>query len=198
MRFWRRELYCRACRIEEFIKAFDDCDTENIIVLPNNKNIILAAKAAADVYENAKVYVVETKNLMQGYGALSVISPVIKDMDALVDSAKRAAQSVVDGEITRAVRDAVVEGRQIKTGDFIAISEGKIVATADGAEAAVMNMLESIDTDLCEIITLFVGKDVCAECRAELVEALKEQYDECEIVVYEGGQEIYDYLVAIE
>ena len=184
--------------IEEFIEAFDECDTENIIVLPNNKNIILAARAAADAYDRAKVYVVGTKNLMQGYGALSVISPVIKDMDALVASAERAAESVIDGEVTKAVRDATVEGREIKKGEYIAISEGKIAAVANDAEAALTEMLENVDTDLCEIITLFVGKEVSADRRAELVEELKEKYDECEIVVYEGGQDIYDYLVALE
>ncbi len=183
---------------EEFIEAFKLCDTKDIIVLPNNKNIFLAAKQAAEIYEDANVYIVETKNLMQGYCALSVITPGITDMKALTASAQRAANSVIDAEITKAVRDATIDGIEIKSGDYIAISEGNIVATALTAEEAVIEMLENADTDLSEIITLFVGKDVSAERRVALTEQLEEIYEDQEIVVYEGGQDIYDYFLAIE
>ena len=183
---------------EEFIEVFKLCDTKDIIVLPNNKNIFLAAKQAAEIYEDANVYIVETKNLMQGYCALSVITPGITDMEALTASAQRAANSVIDAEITKAVRDATIDGIEIKSGDYIAISEGNIVATALTAEEAVLEMLEKADTDLSEIITLFVGKDVSAERRVALTEQLEEIYEDQEIVVYEGGQDIYDYFLAIE
>lgn len=184
--------------IEEFLEAFEDCETENIIVFPNNKNVLLAAKQAAEIYKDAKIYIVESKNLMQGYSALSVITPGITDMQVLTASAQRAADSVIDGEITKAVRDANIDGVSIKSGDYIAISQGKILAAADNAEDTVLKLLEKVDTDLCEIITLFVGKNVSAERRAALTEQIKEQYDECEVVVYEGGQDIYDYYLAIE
>ena len=184
--------------IEEFIDAFKNCGTENIIVFPNNKNILLAAKQAAEMYKDANIYIVESKNLMQGYSALSVITPGITDMQALVASAQRAADSVIDVEITKAVRDAHIDGISIKCGDYIAISQGRIVAAAESAESAVLKFLEVTDTDLCEIITLFVGKNVSAEQRATLTEQIKELYDECEVVVYEGGQDVYDYYLAIE
>lgn len=184
--------------IEEFVEAFRHCHTDHIIVLPNNKNIILAAQQAAALYQGATVHIVESKNMMQGYSALSVVTPGITDMEALVSSAQRAAQSVTDGEITKAVRDANLDGQKIKRGDYIAISEGKILAVGASAEEAVFQMLNNIDTDLCEIITLFVGKDVSAEKRTWITEQLQERYDQCEVVVYEGGQEIYDYFLAIE
>lgn len=184
--------------IEDFLEAFENCDTKDIIVFPNNKNILLAAKQAAEICKTAKIHIVETKNLMQGYSALSVITPGITDMDALIASAQRAADDVIDGEITKAVRDANVDGFSIKCGDYIAISQGKIVAAANNSEKAVLKLLETVDTDLCEIITLFVGKKVSAEQRAELTEQIKELYDECEVVVYEGGQDVYDYYLAIE
>jgi dihydroxyacetone kinase-like predicted kinase len=135
---------------------------------------------------------------MQGYSAVSVITPGITDIQALLTSAQRAAGSVTDAEITRAVRDASMDGQTICTGDYIAISEGKIVAVAQNPEQAALKMLETVDIDLCEIITLFVGKDVTADKRVALTEQLKEIYDECEIQVYEGGQEVYDYLLAVE
>ena len=184
--------------IEEFVKAFEKCESRNIIVLPNNKNIILAARQAAEVYKDASVRVVETKNLMQGYSALSVINPGITDIDMLVSSAERAAGDVVDGEITKAVRDAHADGFDIKNGDYMAISEGKIIATAKSCEDAALKMLESVNTDMYEIISLFVGKDVTDNARAELTEKISELYPDLELSVYEGGQEIYDYLIAIE
>ncbi len=184
--------------IEDFIESFKECDAKDIIVLPNNKNIILAASQAAELYTDATVHVINTKNIAQGYSALSVITPGLRDIEALVTSAERAAADVIDGEITRAVRDAFIDGKNISVGDYIAISGGKIVAISDNPEAAVLSMLKSTDIDLCEIITLFVGRHVSNEKRASLTEKLKEIYDEYEIVVYEGGQEVYDYLVAIE
>lgn len=184
--------------IEDFIDAFKQCDAKNIIVLPNNKNIILAANQAAQIYTDASVYVINTKNIAQGYSALSVITPGIKDMEALAASAENAANGVIDGEITCAVRNTVVDGKNISVGDYIAISCGNIVAVSETPEDAVMAMLENTDIELCEIITLFVGKHVSAEKRAELTERLSEIYDEFEIAVYEGGQDVYDYLVAVE
>lgn len=184
--------------IEEFIKGFRACEGESIIVLPNNKNVFLAAKQAAELYEDASVYVIETKNLMQGFGALSVITPGITDVASLVESASRAAKGVSCCEITTAVRDATIGGVKIKSGDYIAITDGEITVSAMSAEDAVKAALEAADTDLSEIITLFSGKNVSADKRAALTEQLEELYPDCEISVYEGGQDVYDYMIAIE
>ena len=184
--------------IDDFITAFKKCDSKDILVLPNNKNIVLAAKQAAELYTDAKVHVINTKNIAQGFGALSVITPGIKDIDSLVASAERAASDIIDGEITRAVRDVSIGGKDVCEGDYIAISAGEIVAVSGSAEDAVIEMLENADVDMCEIITLFAGKDVSAEARAELTERLQEIYEDYEITVYEGGQDVYDYFVAVE
>ena len=184
--------------IEDFVEAFRSCNAKDILVLPNNKNIVLAAQQAAELYTDTPVHVIKTKNIAQGYAALSVITPGIKDIASLINSAERAAADVIDGEITRAVRDTTVDGMPISTGDYIAISGGRIVAVTDSAEEAVISMLEQSDADLCEIITLFVGNGVSAEKREKLVDRLNEIYDGYEIVVYEGGQEVYDYLLAVE
>ena len=184
--------------ISDFVDAFRACEAESIIVLPNNKNIILAARQAAEIYTDARVCVLNTKNMAQGYAALSVITPGIKDIDALIASAERAAADVIGGEITRAVRDTVVNERVIHEGDYIAISGGEIVAVEGTPEDALLAMLEGADIDLCEIITLFVGKGVSDERRASVTEKLKELYEDYEINVYEGGQDVYDYLVAVE
>ena len=183
---------------EEFIKAFEDCDTEHIIVLPNNKNVFLAAKQAAELYKDAKVHIIPTKNLMQGYSALSVITPGITDMDMLVSNIEDAASSVVDAEITQAVRDVTLNGKEVKKGDYIAISSGEIVAVESSAAAVVLSMLETVDMDEYEIVTLFTGKGVSEEDRADLTEQIEDAYPDCVVEVYEGGQDVYDYLIAIE
>ncbi|MBQ8413837.1 MAG: DAK2 domain-containing protein [Clostridia bacterium] len=184
--------------IEDFISAFEAIEAESIIVLPNNKNILLAAEQAARVYEKSKVYVIPTKNILQGYSALAMINPTVDDITTLISGAAMAAEGVIDCEITRAVRDVTIEGMAIREGDFMAISKGRIVATAESAEDATMSMLEGCDADLCEIITVFVGAGVDAERRVSLIDRIKEKYPDLEPIFYEGGQEVYDYLIALE
>ena len=184
---------------EEFLEAFDAYHAEDIIVLPNNKNILLAAKQAQEMYKDARIHIVPTKTIMQGYAALSVINPGVSDIDTIVESAARAAAESVGGEITCAVRDVSIDGVDIKKGDYIAISEGSITAVADTSEQALLKMLASVaDLDEREIVTLFVGLDVDDERRAEITERLEELYPELEIIVYKGGQELYDFLVTVE
>ena len=182
----------------DFIKAFDTCNAENIIVLPNNKNVLLAARQAGELYEGARVHIIPTKSYMQGYAALSVITPGISDIDALVKSAERAAESVTSSEITRAVRDVRINGKDIKEGDYIAITDGSISAVSTSANLAVLDTLSSFDMDEYEIITLFVGEDVDDGTRVELTERIEAEYPDCELVVHIGGQKIYDYLLALE
>lgn len=183
---------------EEFIKAFNEYCADDIIVLPNNKNVWLAANQAAEMFDGARVHIVPTKNMMQGYGALSVITPGITDVRVLVENAKRAAGEVVGCEVTRAVRDVTINGTAVKKGDYIAISEGRIVAARDTKNEAVLSMLDSVDMDDYELITLFVGKGVSAEDRVDITERIEELYPDAVLTVYEGGQEVYDYLLAIE
>ena len=184
--------------IEEFITAFDSLDAEEIIVLPNNKNVLLAAEQAARAYEGARIHVIPTKTLPEGYAALSMINPSVSDVEVIISGITSAVDGVVDCEVTRAVRDVTVDGREIHEGDFMAISGGKIVATSATAEDAVMDMLKGCDADLCEIITIFVGREVSAEKRVSLTDRIKEDYPDLEPVVYEGGQDVYNYLIALE
>ena len=105
---------------------------------------------------------------------------------------------MIDGEITCAVRDAVMEGRTIRAGDYMALSGGKALAVEETPEKALLALLETADIELCEIITLFTGEGVSPQRIAQLTQELEERYEDYEIVVYEGGQDVYDYLVAVE
>ena len=166
--------------------------------MPNNRNILLAAEQAAKAYDRARICVIPTKNLSQGYAALAVINPTISDIDLLISDANNAIAGVIDGEITRAVRDVTIDGREIIEGDYMAISGGGIVATAKTPEDAVIELLSAGDVDLCEMITLFVGCDVSADSRVALTERIEEEFSDLELTVYEGGQQVYDYIVCIE
>lgn len=183
---------------EEFVSAFRETESEDIIVLPNNKNVFLAAKQAAELYTDARVHIIPTASLMQGYAALSVITPGISDINAIVDSATRAARGIVGAEITRAVRTVTVNGKHISEGDYISISESDIVAVSATAEQAVLDTLSTLDMDDYEIITLFVGESVDSDTRVKLTGILEEKYDTCEIEVYESGHAVYDYMIAVE
>ncbi len=183
---------------EEFIEEFKKYKTEHIIVLPNNKNVYLAANQAAELYTDAKVHIVHTATLMQGYGALSVITPGITDIDVLVSSAESAAKGVLGSEITRAVRNVTINGVDVREGDYISITDGRITSVEKSAEEALVAFLDGADTDDYEILTLFVGKEVSDDRRADITEKIEELYPDLELTVYKGGQDVYDYLVALE
>lgn len=183
---------------EEFLAAFRAADSEHIIVLPNNKNVFLAANQAAELYTDACVHIVPTESLMQGYAALAVITPGITDIDALVRSATGAAKSVLSGEVARAVRDATLGGKSIRKDDYMALLDGEVAAVAESAESAVLALLDTVDADEYEIVTLFAGKTVSEERLASLVETMEARYPAFEFTAYDGGQDVYDYMIAIE
>ncbi len=183
---------------EDFLNACRACGTEVVFVLPNHKNSFLAAEQAAKLLPEKNVRVIETKNDVQGYSALSVMTPGITDMAALEASAERAADSVVDGDVTAAVRDAVIGGVRVRRGEFLARRRGILVTAAETAEEAVLRFLESSGTDSCELLTLFAGKSVTPERRVGLTDRIRTLYPELELTVREGGQDVYDYYIALE
>ena len=184
---------------QEFMSAFDSLDVDNILVLPNNSNIVLTARQAAELWGKGNVHVIPTKTIPEGYSALSVFNPTITDIDEQIADLTSAKEAVVSGEITVAIRDTVIGGVEVKEGEYIGILDGDIVTSTSDALDALCQMIEQID-DLedRELITLFVGAGVNDDDRVRVTEALEERFDEQELQVYISGQEIYDYLVAVE
>ena len=181
----------------DIANAVQKINADNVFVFPNNKNIILAANQAKEMFKKASVHIIPTKNLMQCYNALSVITPGITDMDALLESIERAAGEVVGAEITEAVRDVTLDGKEIKKGDYISIKDGKIAVVAGSAKDAVFETLEALDMDDYEILTLFVGSRVSEDERAAITEELEDLYPMLEVETYLSGQEIYDYMISV-
>lgn len=184
--------------VEDFLTAFRQCAADHILVLPNNKNIHLAAQQAAKLYNAAAVHVIPTCSMLQGMSALQVLTPGLTDIDALVASAERAAEGVCDFQITHAVRDAQADGRQIKKGQYMALNDHGILAVADTPEAAVLQAVAAMDMSLSELITLVTGQSADPEQAACLAQSLRQAYPEHQLTVYTGGQEVYTYLLSVE
>lgn len=184
---------------EQFLEAFETLNADNILVLPNNSNILLTAAQAAELWQGGNVTVIPTKTLPEGYAALSVFNSANKNVSEQVSDMQAAIDSVVSCEVTAAIRDCVTHGVEIKRGEYIGIVDGTIVTSNPDAAETLCDMLGKIeDMDEREIITLFVGSGVDDDDRVRVTELIEERFFEQEIQVYIGGQEIYDYIVAVE
>lgn len=183
---------------EDFVHGFDSLNAENIIVFPNNSNIVLTAEQAAKYYEGANIYVVPSKTLAQGYSALTMLDLSSGDIDTILEEIKEVIDNVTSGLVTYSIRNAEIEGVHINEGDYIGIRNGKIVVSKDTKLEAIKGILENTDMDSKEIITIIYGKDVEAEEMEKVEAVIKELYPKIEIDAIEGKQEVYSYILSIE
>ncbi len=184
---------------EEFIAAFEELDVDQILVLPNNKNIYLTALQAAELWGKGNVSVLPTKTIPKGYVALSVFNPLAESLEDQLSDLQEATDGVVSGEVTVAIRDTVINGVCVKEGDYIGILDGVLVSAELSTFDAISHMLQEIpDLDDRELVTLFVGNNVGDDDRVAVTEALEAQFPALSFEVIMGGQEVYQYLIAVE
>ena len=184
---------------EDFIEAFKRLDAENIIVFPNNKNIIMAAKQAAEAYEDANVVVIETKSIAECYSALTMLDYSSDDLNTIVDDFKMVIDNVVDGSITYAIRDSQIDGIDIKKDDFMAFIKGHIVASNPNKVEAVKELFNKVeDIEDKEVVTLIYGKDVTDEEKTQVMEFLSTSFPSIEVGEIDGLQDIYSFIISIE
>ncbi len=182
---------------EDFIRGFDHLNADNIIVFPNNKNIILAANQAAKIYKESKVWVIESKSLAQGFSALTMLdlngepNDIIEEMESVIGN-------VTTGLITYSIRETDVEGIHIKKDDFIGICDNKIVTSNHRRFDAVKNLLSKSITEDKEIITVIYGEGVPQKELNDVIKYVEKNYSNLEVEVIEGNQEVYSYILAIE
>ena len=182
---------------DDFIAAFDKLNTNNIIVFPNNSNIIMAAKQAAANYSKANVVVIETKTLAQCYSALSLIGE--DDFESVVESINSSLDNVTSLEVTYAIRDSKIDDLEIKKDDFLGFLNHKMVAVNADKLGIVVDLFNSIeDLEEKEVVTIIYGEDVTEEQLSELVACLEETFDWMEIGAIFGGQKVYSYIIAVE
>lgn len=182
---------------EDIVKAIESANAEQVFVLPNNKNIQMAAEQAAQLLGDDKVQIIPTKTIPQG---LTAVLSFQADQDILTNAeAMRAAiEDVASGQVTTAVRDTTVEGVEIKKDSFIGMVEGKIkVSCATLAEAAYETLEKLLDDD-SEIVTIIVGEDSDVAKAEELADKVTEAFPDVEVEIHEGGQPVYPYIFAVE
>ena len=181
---------------QEIIHAFENLPTDKVIVLPNNKNIIMAAKAAAELTVK-RVAVIPSKTIPQGLSAMLRLIPD-GDYDEIVEEMAEAIDEVETGEVTIATRDVEIDGVHVNEGDVIALLNGKLVLSTSSLEKACLGLLEKAHADQFELITLFSGIDVPGQEVIRITDRIRAAFPEQEIEVQEGCQPHYHFIIAIE
>lgn len=181
---------------QEILAAFEDLPTDNIIVLPNNKNIILAANAVAEITVK-NVAVIPSRSIPQGLAAMMRLAPE-GDFDEVVEEMTNALDDVETGEITSATRSVEIDGVEVQEGQIIVLHNGKLVLSATDLEQGCLGFLEKAHADRYELITLFYGADIEKQEVNRIAALIRESYPEQEVEVQEGGQPHYYFIIAIE
>ncbi|MBM4763969.1 DAK2 domain-containing protein [Bacillus sp. B15-48] len=181
---------------EDLVKAVKEANAHKVILLPNNKNIIMAAEQAAELAEE-EVIVVPSKTVPQGMSALLAFNPNAELTENKAGMTE-ALNHVRTGQLTYAVRDTNIDGLEIEKGDFMGIAEGKIVVKDKNQVQAAQALLESMLDDDAEILTILVGEEVIQQDVDALTKFLAENYEDIEIEIHAGGQPLYPFIFAIE
>ena len=183
---------------EDFVKGFDELNADNILVFPNNSNIIMAAEQAAKYYGKANVHVVKTKSIAQGYAALAMLDVSSDDINVILEETNEVISNVTTGLITYAIRDAEIDDVVIHNGDFMGLCNSKITCAEKTKVGATKSLIDLSDAKDKEIITIIYGKDVTTDELNEVVEYINENYDNLEVEVIDGGQDVYSFILSIE
>lgn len=182
---------------EDMLRAIEEVNAETIYILPNNKNIILAANQAKLLTKDKEVIVIPTKTVPQGITAVvtySAEASVEENTEAMSEEIK----NVKTGQITYAVRDTHIDDKEIHEGDIMGIGDHEILAVGKEIQDVTLETIALMDADDAELITVYYGEDTKAEDAEKLEQALTEKYPSCDVEVYAGGQPIYYYVVSVE
>ena len=181
---------------EDFVKAVEELNARNIIILPNNKNILMAAQSAAEMIDQPAA-VVETKTIPQGLTSLLAFDES-KSIEENYERMSASLGDVASGSVTTAVRDTTIDGLEIHENDNLGMVDGKIVVSnPDMMETLEETFAHMLDED-SEIVTIYVGEDGSEELANELAQALAEKYEDVEVEIHQGGQPVYPYLFSVE
>jgi DAK2 domain fusion protein YloV len=182
---------------EDILKAIKECHAKEVIVLPNNKNIILAAEQAAAIEEETKVYVIPTKTIPQGISAMIAQDGSNEDAAHSIESMTEALELVETAQITIAVRDTVIEGENIIEGEYLGILEGKIIAHDKDLKQAFNELLKQMKQD-AEVITIYYGEDITEETAKAFKLDAEKIYEDAEVELYNGNQPVYYFMISAE
>ena len=182
---------------EAFGEACKEVNAENIIILPNNGNVVMAASQAAELIEDANVKVLKAKTISQGYASLMVFDPEA-DIDANLEAMTEAVSHVKTGEITYSIRDTEIGGVKIASGDFMGIVDGEIILSTQNQTETLKGVLSNIVDEESSIVTFFCGNDATDEEKGMLEDVCLEINPDVEVEIIDGNQDIYSYIIAVE
>ena len=181
---------------EDFVKAVEELNARNIIILPNNKNILMAAQSAAEVIDQPAA-VVETKTIPQGLTSLLAFDES-KSIEENYERMSASLSDVVSGSVTTAVRDTTIDGLEIHENDNLGMVDGKIVVSnPDMMETLTATFDKMLDED-SEIVTIYIGEDGKEEVANDLAQNLMAKYEDVEVEIHQGNQPVYPYLFSVE
>lgn len=179
---------------ESFVEAFDRVNADTVYVLPDNSNIILTAKQAASLYKGSDVRVIGTRNIGSGYAVLGSVDFSSSDIAAVVAEAEEVAASTVTAMVSRAIRDT----KDSVKGDFIGFSDGEILCDFSDRNEAAAGLCGKLDAGSSDVLLVFKGADVAQEEADALQARLQADYRNTEVVVCDGGQPVFDYIMILE
>lgn len=184
--------------VVELLDTFDRVHADNIILLPNNKNIILAAKTAIEMYEKAKVYLVETNSIQEGYFALSMSVLTENDPEVLFDEIKQNAQLIIPCLVAKTTKDALINNVQTYKGEYIEYVDETVVGSNLIRKDAILDMIDKIEgIEDKEMMFIIYGQSVPKEEAEQIVNVLSEKYPYLEVGLLDGKQDIKDYLIGV-
>ncbi len=181
---------------EDIVKAIDCLNAKNIIILPNNKNIFMAAQSAAEVVD-LPTAVIESRTIPQGLTSLLAFNPE-NSLEDNVAAMTASLSDVVSGSLTLAVRDTSIDGLEIHKDDILGMVDGKILVSDPDMESALLATLDKMIDEDSEIVTIYIGQDGQKELVEKLTATLEDKYEEIVVEVHQGDQPVYPYLLSVE
>ena len=182
---------------EDMLNAIDQVNADNIFILPNNKNIILAANQAQSLVKDKKITVIPTKTVPQGITAVINYVPDLT-VEENEETMKSEIANVSTGQVTYAVRDTSIDGKEIKQGDFMGIGDSGILSVGTAISDVTMSMIDEMMSEEMELISIYYGSEITEEDAERLRARVEEKYSSCDIELQYGGQPIYYYMVSAE
>lgn len=183
--------------VADFIQAFDSVPANNIFVFPNNSNIVMTAKQAADIYSKARIIVVPTKDLGQGYVAIASLDTTSGDAESIASTAGEIASGVVCGLVSPASRDTVKDGVDVHKGGFIGYRGSEVLCSSASRLDATLELCKALDAGSHDVVLVFGGSDSTEDEAAELCSRLGADYPCTEFMYNYGGQAVYDYTLIL-
>ena len=182
---------------DDILKAIDQVNAKTVFVLPNNKNIILASQQAAKLTKDKNVIVIGTKSVPEGISAMLNYDDSMTD-DEIKESMEEGMEYIKTLSVTFAVRDTVLDGKEIHEGDFIGMSGSSIVSVENEVAKCTEDLIKSAVDDDAEVVTIYYGEDVSKNDAEKMKEYVESEFDHCEVELHYGGQPLYYYLISVE